>query len=205
MLMLGREINVPVDLIFPGPQPEDSDYDRYVSELVTQIQETHELARDKLKTSQALYKRDYDVKTFTKSYSVGDPVYILDTATPKGKCAKLRPKWKGPGLVVRKITGYLYKVKLRKKIETINHDRMKPCNDRDLPVWLSTERKKILEGEIVGNSAKTDSIFCLCRGPDNGEFMIQCNECKEWYHGSCVSVTREQAEAIDIYLCPDCF
>jgi hypothetical protein len=103
-------VNVPVDLIFPGPQPEDSDYDydRYVTELVTHIQETHELARDKLKTSQALAKRDYDVKTFAKSYSVGDPVYTLDTATPKGKCPKLRPTWKGPGLVVRNITDYLH-------------------------------------------------------------------------------------------------
>ena len=209
MLMLGREVNSPIDLIFPGPQSEeeedDDNYDRYVSNLVTQIQQTHELARDQLKTTQAAAKRDYDIKTFTHLYSVGDSVYILDTATPKGKCAKLRPKWKGPGLIVRKITDYLYKVKFRKKLETINHDRMKPCRDRELPVWLTHERKNLMEGKIVGSQSGTDSIYCLCRGPDNGEFMIQCNECKEWYHGSCVSVTKEQAEAIDVYLCPDCF
>ena len=92
MLMLGREVNSPIDLIFPGPQSDDAEdddnYDRYVSNLVTQIQQTHELARDQLKTTQAAAKRDYDIKTFTHLYSVGDSVYILDTATPKGKCAK---------------------------------------------------------------------------------------------------------------------
>ena len=100
------------------------------------IQAAHELAREELRSSQAIAKRDYDLKTFTRSYSVGDAVYILDTSTPKGKCSKLRPQWKGPGLIVRKITDNLYKVMLRKKLETINHDRMKLCTDKQLPAWL---------------------------------------------------------------------
>ncbi|XP_056022167.1 uncharacterized protein LOC130055032 [Ostrea edulis] len=70
MLMLGREVNTPVDLIFPGPQQEDTDYDRYVSDVITQIQETHKLAREKLKTNQAIAKRDYDLKVFTHSYEI---------------------------------------------------------------------------------------------------------------------------------------
>ena len=65
---------------------------------------------------------------------------MFNTAVPKGKCAKLRPQWKGPGLIVRKITEYLYEVKLRRRLETINHDRMKPCKDRTLPAWLIRER-----------------------------------------------------------------
>lgn len=56
-------------------------------------------------------------------------MYILDTTTPK--CAKSRPKWKGPRLVIGKITDYLYKAKLRIKLETINHDRIKSYNDRE--------------------------------------------------------------------------
>ena len=108
--MLGREINGPLDLIFPGPDPDETScYEQYVTDLVKNIQAAHELAREKLKRSQAIAKRDYDLKTFTRSYSVGDSVYILVTSTPKGKCSKLRPtcKWKGPGLIVRKITDYL--------------------------------------------------------------------------------------------------
>jgi hypothetical protein len=44
-------------------------------------------------------KRDYDVKILEKQYKKGDLVYVLDTASIKGKCRKLSPPWKGPGIV----------------------------------------------------------------------------------------------------------
>jgi hypothetical protein len=33
------------------------------------------------------------------------------------------------------------------------------------------------------------------------EFMIRCEECKEWYHGKCVKVTQEEAEAMGDFFC----
>lgn len=52
---------------------------------------------------QSIMKRDYDQKILAKAYK-GDIVYVLDTATVKGKCRKLTPPWKGPGLIVKKKT-----------------------------------------------------------------------------------------------------
>ena len=206
MLMLGREVSMPVDLVFPGPEPIDElDYENYITGLVKHIQSAHEIAREKLKVSQSLAKRDYDLKAFTRSYSIGEAVYVLDTAVPKGKCAKLRPQWKGPGLIVRKVTAFLYEVLLRRKVETINHDRLKPCKDRNLPKWLQKQRQDLDKGISKYTPDKTqDGLYCLCRGPDTGRFMIQCGECLEWYHGDCVNITPRKAEDIDIYLCPDC-
>ena len=34
--------------------------------------------------------------------------------------------------------------------------------------------------------------------------MIGCDYCAEWYHGSCVGVTPEEAKKIDAYRCPKC-
>ena len=66
MLMLEREINMPVVLIFPGPEPASTvEYNKHVSDLITQIQAAHEIARKKLKTSLAVARRDYDLKAFT--------------------------------------------------------------------------------------------------------------------------------------------
>lgn len=48
-------------------------------------------------------KRDYDLNILKKAFEVGDIVYVLDTATVKGKRRKLTPPWKGPGLIVKKI------------------------------------------------------------------------------------------------------
>ena len=66
---------------------------------------------------------------------------------------------------------------LRKKLETINHDRMKPCKNRELPVWLQNQSKSLLDGSATGCSTETtftDSLYYLCRGPDTGELMIEC-------------------------------
>ncbi|XP_034238098.1 chromatin remodeling protein EBS-like [Thrips palmi] len=38
-----------------------------------------------------------------------------------------------------------------------------------------------------------DDVFCHCRGPEDG-FMIECESCKEWFHGTCVGV-ENQTEA----------
>lgn len=31
-------------------------------------------------------------------------------------------------------------------------------------------------------------IYCVCRLPDSGDEMVQCNKCKEWYHFTCIGI-----------------
>ncbi|XP_012941200.1 lysine-specific demethylase 7A [Aplysia californica] len=50
-----------------------------------------------------------------------------------------------------------------------------------------------------------EPIYCLCRLPyDETRFMIECDVCKDWFHGSCVGVQEHQAVDIEIYHCPNC-
>ena len=39
----------------------------------------------------------------------------------------------------------------------------------------------------------------LCRKKDDGKLMVQCNECKEWFHGKCV------VKRWPNYFCPDLY
>lgn len=34
--------------------------------------------------------------------------------------------------------------------------------------------------------------------------MIQCDRCKEWYHGNCIGVTKRKAKSMDAYICDGC-
>ena len=200
MLMLGREVTQPVDLMFPLPRPDAPiDADNYLAELQRNIVIAHEIARDTLKTTQKFMKRDYDLKILENSYEVGDVVYVLDTATVKGKCRKLSPSWKGPGVITKKHSAYVYDVKLRGKTSSMNHDRIKKCKDRQLPEWI---RKH--QSNSATNAVADANQFCICRGPDTGSFMIQCDECREWFHGSCVKVTQAYAAKLAFFLCPEC-
>ncbi|XP_058481641.1 lysine-specific demethylase 7A isoform X2 [Solea solea] len=48
-------------------------------------------------------------------------------------------------------------------------------------------------------------LYCVCRQPyDVSRFMIECDICKDWFHGSCVKVEEHQAVDIDVYHCPNC-
>jgi len=49
-----------------------------------------------------------------------------------------------------------------------------------------------------------NTVWCFCRKPYRGRFMIACDFCDEWYHGDCVNVTPEDADLIGDYKCDVC-
>jgi hypothetical protein len=111
--------------VFQPPVPEPiPDKIKYVRQLKEAIAKAHDVARQKLKSSQSYMKRDYDVRLHKTVYKPGDLMYKLDMVQLKGKNKKLDSPWKGPGVVLEKITAYVYKVKLEKRITVINHDRL---------------------------------------------------------------------------------
>jgi len=48
------------------------------------------------------------------------------------------------------------------------------------------------------------NIYCICKGRDDGQFMIACDVCNNWFHGQCVGVSRDQSSSISKYVCPLC-
>ena len=42
------------------------------------------------------------------------------------------------------------------------------------------------------------TLPCCCR------FYIGCDRCQDWFHGSCVGVTKSEADQMDTYICPTC-
>jgi hypothetical protein len=53
-----------------------------------------------------------------------------------------------------------------------------------------------------------DRLWCICKQPHNNRFMICCDKCEEWFHGTCVNVTKnmgKEMEKQDIkWHCPNC-
>uniref|UniRef100_A0AAQ4NZX3 Lysine-specific demethylase 7A n=1 Tax=Gasterosteus aculeatus aculeatus TaxID=481459 RepID=A0AAQ4NZX3_GASAC len=48
-------------------------------------------------------------------------------------------------------------------------------------------------------------LYCVCRQSyDVSRFMIECDICKDWFHGGCVQVEEHHAVDIDVYHCPNC-
>lgn len=113
-LMLGREIRVPVDLVFGRPENECvyEGITEYGEKLAESILETHEFARSTLKTSSLRMKRQYDVDAKTKLFHAGDVVWLFSSFRKKGLAKKLMRPWTGPYRIVKRINDLVYKIQL---------------------------------------------------------------------------------------------
>ena len=74
-------------------------------------------------------------------YYVGDVVYQLNQATKLGQSAKLKSPWKGPYLITAWRSPVLYKI----TESWIHHDRIKFCEDRELPIWIKRLRNQLMD------------------------------------------------------------
>ena len=126
-LFFGRELNLPIDVVF-GKSPETIEtYHKFVNKLKESIETVHDKARAKMIVTNENQKRRYDVRANQIQYSQGQHVWIADKSRSKGRNPKLQFKWKGPYIVLGAISDLVYKVR-RSKAEKplfVHHDRMK--------------------------------------------------------------------------------
>lgn len=153
-LMFGREVTSPAACTF-GCKPNGSPADplSYVSLLRDKLHKVHEAARKHIGMAQRYQKRTYDLKLSEKTYAVGDLVYILQSVSKPGQSKKLNPVWKGPAVVSQVLSPVLFRVRTQKRESVIHHNRLKPFQDRTVPIWMKRLRHGLLnldDDEAVG-------------------------------------------------------
>ncbi len=92
------------------------------------------------------------------------------------------------------------------------------CSEGDVcgawKVWKFEEklqrRKKSRDRRREENERKEveveREVYCVCREPyESGEFMIECSQCEEWFHGKCVGLRRNEKDWSTVkYHCDFC-
>ncbi|BAF13492.1 chromatin remodeling protein EBS [Oryza sativa Japonica Group] len=49
------------------------------------------------------------------------------------------------------------------------------------------------------------AVFCKCEMPYNPDnLMIQCEDCSDWFHPSCVEITIKEAKKLEHFYCKSC-
>lgn len=49
------------------------------------------------------------------------------------------------------------------------------------------------------------AVYCKCEMPYNpDDLMVECEECKDWFHPSCVGLSSEQVKSLEQFFCTDC-
>lgn len=131
MMMLGREVRLPVDLLFPVPETEmPVNTAEYVVQLRARLEKCYDFARQYLQRASERQKHDYDTRLREQRYQPGDLVYRHN---PNSK--KLETPWLGPQVVTKKLSDVVYRVVNRKKSTVIHHDQLKPYPCAFVPGW----------------------------------------------------------------------
>uniref|UniRef100_A0A2R5LHS3 CXXC-type zinc finger protein 1 n=1 Tax=Ornithodoros turicata TaxID=34597 RepID=A0A2R5LHS3_9ACAR len=56
----------------------------------------------------------------------------------------------------------------------------------------------------TAHNSEDEMVYCICRTSDTSRFMIGCDNCNEWYHGDCISITETYAKNIVKFFCLIC-
>ena len=146
LMMLGREVLSPLELV-TGVSAEnlhEQEPAQYVRELLQRMKSVHDEARRHVGLVQRTQKRTYDLHLHERSYEKGDLVYQRNEAGQVGQSRKLQPIFVGPALVTQVLSPVLFRVENRNRSYVLHHDRLIPCKDRVIPLWIRRKRHDLL-------------------------------------------------------------
>ena len=143
LMMLGRETELPVDLMFGRPAGIPPDFDRevyYVDMLRDKLEKAHQYARLCLKKNATRQKRNYDHRVREDSFVKGEKVWLHTPKRQVGLSPKLQTFWDGPFTITLVIGSNTYKVQRSANSRTIVVHRDRLCKYQgDEPSWFVSD------------------------------------------------------------------
>jgi len=137
MMMLGREVNIPVDLLVGGvPQEEECETD-YAEELRERIRGVHARARHAAVINIKRQKRNYDRRVHGPEFRKGQFVWLHSRQRRPNLSKKLSLPWEGPYLVVTVLSDVVLRIQrsARSKPMVVHSDRLKLYEGPELVAW----------------------------------------------------------------------
>ncbi|MCG8033048.1 MAG: DDE-type integrase/transposase/recombinase, partial [Candidatus Thiodiazotropha taylori] len=138
MLMLGREVSTPLDLMYEMPSLiKPIPNNQWVWELQEKIESAHAIVRQYTQQSMHRQKQVHDSRLSFEKFKIGDQVFVYFPVKRVGTSSKLTPFWKGPYRITGKLSDVLYKVSCGRN----NSDQVIHCNR------IRALKQQILRGE----------------------------------------------------------
>ena len=145
MMMIGREVELPIDLqLHKTDDEEPGDYARMLRD---RMRDAWDRARENLRGSQAVQKRQYNMKQCGHEFKPGYLVWYRKNTKKKGLSPKLQVKWIGPYQVQSKLSDVTYRISKGRtsKSLVVQFDNLKRCDKRQI------------QGNVTGQSVMTYS------------------------------------------------
>ena len=140
LLVLGREVRVPVDLMFGPPEEDVKSYDSFVEERRTRMTSAFAEVRSTLRQNVERNKRYYNLSVKPKVYEAGQWVWYFNLRKFRGTQMKWRRQYEGPYLVLRVLSPLTVKIQKSAKARprTVHVDKLKNFVGEPPKSWLVT-------------------------------------------------------------------
>ena len=148
MLVLGREIRMPAEVIYSQPQDINQqvcDSYTYIQGLEDRMRKAHEVARHHLNTNAVRSKEIYDSKLSFRQYMIGDAVWCLHETRRIGICPKLEKQYEGPYIIKEKWSpiNFVLQLNVEGHERVVHHNKLKEFVGKDLPKWIVKAKYKL--------------------------------------------------------------
>lgn len=136
--MFGRQVRMPVDLMYGSPQPPTTTVSQYAADLRSSLDAAYNQVRDSMGRKLLHQKELYDKKAHGQPFKPGDLVWLHNPAVSRRCSKKLHCPWTSPYRVVNRMAEAVYRIQhlqARRKRLVVHFDRLKPCSpDTRLPL-----------------------------------------------------------------------
>ena len=161
MMMLGREVSLPIDLVTECEGVESDSGQDFVENLRTNMQSAHQRAQECLGKNAQRQKRNYDRRAAHRGFKEGQFVWLFNPAKKKGVSPKLMLRWEGPWLIVSRLSDVTFRIQLRpgSKPRVVHSDRLKPYMGEPLVPWEYKTGGSPREEAPAEAESATDVVF----------------------------------------------
>jgi len=164
MLVLGREVAAPLDVILgvpPGGLRYYDSYDEFVESRQRMMRDTYATVRENLGVAAVRRKRGYDVRVRPQQFHVGDQVWYFYPRRYAQRTPKWQPFYTGPYTVIRIIPPSNAVIRNGKKGTpfVVHLDKLKRCYDESDPVPShAPEMVTVSPMASAGRTPSTDPV-----------------------------------------------
>ena len=165
-LMLGRKLEVPLDVITERP-PDASPLKRdYAQAVRKRLASAHDLARRHLNKAAVRQKRNYDKRLSGRPFVIGDSVWLYNVRRKKERNAKLDCPRKGPYLVISVLSDVVYLIQKSRKAKpkVVHSDRLKPYLGPPLERWIPKTQTRLSSPREEGRQTSVVDSNCVDEG-----------------------------------------
>ena len=146
-LMLGRDLSLPIDLIYGRPKEEPvQSVTEYANSMQEKVERVHNFAREHIKMMSDKMKQRHDLNFVKEGQRLKqwDAVWLHNPQKKKGLSTKLQRPWQGPYVIIKQINDFVYKVQLGPNLKPKVVHRNRLWRYTGETVLLGLRKSKIL-------------------------------------------------------------